>query len=432
MKTKKRVLLLVGVLLLSLAVIPLMQVKTEAASSLVSPALNVIAEQLPFAKSASGETVRFTAADFDRALGVEAVGGITVLSLPAVTDGKLMLGAMEVQKNQTISRAHLADLHFVPTREGVVETGFRFADASTAPYAVNCGVYLLAADNGAPSVEQVNPVTCALTVMQGASTLGTLRATDPEGDAMHFEITALPTQGVVSLLSLGEGRYRYTPVAGAVGTDSFSYVAVDRYGNRSAEKTVTVDVVERTKDITYVDLHTEGQENAVLYLAEQEIMVGMQVAGEWLFLPDRAVSRAEFLALAVHAAGYTVDESMPVTGFADEKEIPAQYLACVAVAAQVKLVAGEVRDDGVYFRPNDPITRAEAAVILARLLHAGAPAAAPTFSDSADIPVWAVPSVYAMYDMGVFTPVSSGEIGAGEHLTRGDTAEILARVAALR
>ena len=432
MKNKKKILLLLGALLTCLAVIPFVQVEAEAASSLVSPALNVIAEGIPFAKSASGTEVKFTAADFDLALGVEAVDGITVLSLPAVLDGKLMLGAMEVQKNQTISRAHLADLRFVPTREGVVETSFRFADATNAPYAVNCGVYLLDSENGAPCVDQVNPITCAVTVMQGASTLGTLRATDPEGDAIRFEITALPTQGVVCLLSRSGGDYRYTPVAGAVGTDSFTYVAVDRYGNRSEPRTVTVDVVSRTKDITYVDLQTEGQQNAALYLAEQEIMVGMQVAGTWMFLPNTEMSRVEFLALAVHAAGYTVDETKSVTGFADESEIPDRYRACVAVAAQVKLVAGEVRADGVYFRPNDPITRAEAAVILARLLQADAPTATPTFADSADIPAWAAPSVYAMYDIGVFTPFSSGNIGANAHLTRGDTAEILARVASLR
>lgn len=68
------------------------------------------------------------------------------------------------------------------------------------------------------------------------------------------------------------------------------------------------------------------------------------------------------------------------------------------------------------------------AVTLARLLHAGAPAATPTFSDRADIPAWAVPLVCHV----MIWAASTGEIGVGKCLTHGDAAEISARVAALR
>lgn len=431
MKRHKKTWAVIGVLLLVLVAVPLFDTD-DVATPLATPALHVIAEELTLAKNAVATeeaVISFTADDFANALGKSEIYGITVLELPPAADGKLLLGEVAVFQNQTIAADHLEKLTFVPTKSGAMESGFRFTESGNAGYhSMHCALYLLTTANHAPTTDVVSEAACSVSVVTGASATGTLRAVDPDGDRMTFEVTKLPTQGVVSLTSRTAGTYRYTPVGKDGGTDSFSYIAVDCYGNRSAERTVTITMLENTKGINYVDLAEAGLQNAALCLAEQEIMVGKQVAGEWLFLPDAEMTRAEFLALAVSAAGYTVDPTKTITGFADDAEIPESFRACVAVSAQVKLVAGEVREDGVYFRPNDAITRAEASVILARLLHADTPTSAMQFADHSDIPTWAAPSVYAMYHRGVLELGTDGKIAANAKLTRADTAELLAAV----
>jgi VCBS repeat-containing protein len=67
----------------------------------------------------------------------------------------------------------------------------------------------------------------------------TLAASDIEGDALTFEITAGPANGSLALTATA-GRYTYTPNANFNGTDEFTFTASD--GTPSAPATVTISV----------------------------------------------------------------------------------------------------------------------------------------------------------------------------------------------
>jgi len=67
---------------------------------------------------------------------------------------------------------------------------------------------------------------------------GSLSAVDPEGGSMRYEVISQGSKGAVQITNLGTGAFTYTP-NGAVGNDSFTYVAHD---DKSVSNTATVTV----------------------------------------------------------------------------------------------------------------------------------------------------------------------------------------------
>jgi hypothetical protein len=90
--------------------------------------------------------------------------------------------------------------------------------------------------NGCPTV-----ASSTLSVPQDGSGNGQVQATDPNGDALTYGVSAAPQHGVVTL-NVQTGAFSYTPTAGYCGTDSFSVTANDG-SCTSAAGTISVTVV---------------------------------------------------------------------------------------------------------------------------------------------------------------------------------------------
>ena len=65
----------------------------------------------------------------------------------------------------------------------------------------------------------------------------------------------------------------------------------------------------------------------------------------------------------------------------------------IAAAHELGYINGKEIDGKLCFLPNEDITRAEAAVIVGRMIEAATPVITPALSDSEDIPAWAESSV---------------------------------------
>lgn len=124
----------------------------------------------------------------------------------------------------------------------------------------------------------------------------------------------------------------------------------------------------------------------------------------------RAATRAEFAALAV--ALYETVTGREITGrmtFNDTEDINVQKMGYLGVVEGV---------GGGNFAPNNPLTREQAAVMLARLANASGqplPPMAPTFADNAQISSWALESVGQVQGVGIM-----GGIGNNLFSPRGD------------
>lgn len=401
----------------------------------VSPALNILANKLELIKTTvSGSDIEFEPEDFEEALGVKKLDAITIVSLPSSEYGKLMLGSTTVMKNQTIARKNLSLLRFVPSDVAVAladssyaaSTDFVFRAAGDAePYDVLCTLYVLSELNLAPTISAAVNGKQKLTALRNVDLYGRLMANDPEGDMLRYVITKYPSKGMLELTNDSYGSYCYTPKPNWTGSDTFTYAVYDQYGNRSDEVKVTIKVEKPDTSIVYDDMGGHWAHYAALRMAEKGVMIGETVGGKTLFNPDRAVSRVEFLAMAMKAIGRKPLSGVVDTGFADDANIQPQYKGYVAAAAELGYINGVETESGKYFMPNYQITRAEAAVILSSMIGTKQPVIKTVFADESSIPAWASDAIGALAELGIMAGTGDGTISAMSGLTRAQTACML-------
>lgn len=268
-----------------------------------------------------------------------------------------------------------------------------------------------AGEGSAPVAENLE-----LETYRGVSVGGRLAATDPDGDLCGFEITTPPVKGTVELED--DGSFVYTPEAGRRGRDYFGYKAVDAAGNRSQEATVVIRLKKQTQPTFYADMAGSGAAYAAAWLAETGVFRGRSVAGQAVFEPDEAVSRAEFLAMSMAVAGQPLLSGVTRTGFADDEAIAVWAKPCVATALMNGVVSGYGAAGGAVFRPEDGIRVWEAAAVLDRLLRITD--VAPRGTDEA-APVWAAQPEANLRACRLLPDALRGE----DVLTRADCAELL-------
>ncbi|MBR4425754.1 MAG: S-layer homology domain-containing protein [Oscillospiraceae bacterium] len=262
-----------------------------------------------------------------------------------------------------------------------------------------------------------------LETYRGVSVGGCLRATDPDGGPLRFIITTPPGKGTVEL---GEnGSFVYTPEEGRRGKDYFGYKAEDAEGNLSQEATVILKLLKQKTVLRYADTTGSPAAYAAARLAEAGIYVGAQLNGSYVFAPEEAVRREEFLALCCKVAGLAPLEAEGIETFADSAAVSAWARGYLEAAARLGLVKGSPAGEGgsPVFRPGEPITVAEAAALLDRAL-ALTDAMQTWYALDEAIPAWARQSAANLSACGL---VPEGCRFTDGSLSRGDAAVMLTR-----
>ncbi len=415
------------ILLPSLILLPFSVFRVSAAGvSPLSPGLAVLASRTSLIKNAvRGEEIRFTASDFETALGVERAAAVTVVSLPLVTEGKLMLGDAAVSRGQLISRTAMNSLRFVPTDLACTGSSFSFFCGANA-YETECVLYYMEAENGSPSVSvgeekrTYADVTC----------FGRLTATDPEGDPVRFEITSYPEHGILIPSEDGDGTYSYTPVIDYTGSDRFVCTAVDRFGNRSEPAEVTVLVEKKASGTVMSDMIGKYGHNEAIRAVEAGLMSAKSELGRTSFEPDLPVTRLEFLVSAMNAAGYRIATTVSGTGYRDDASIDPALKGYVAAAKKMGFIEGEPDAGAFYFEPDRDITSAEAYVITGRILSL--PVRTGITVSDPSVPVWAAGAFEALSGAGLIDPGFRYNDPSGGKLTRAGSAVLLDGIMNLR
>ena len=116
------------------------------------------------------------------------------------------------------------------------------------------------------------------------------------------------------------------------------------------------------------------------------------------------------------------------TGFADDAEIPDAMKGYVKTAYEKGYVSAVGSKGELYFKPNEIITRGEAAVILSGLIGYANQKLPVSFTDT--VPAFAEDAVVSLYSLGILqTP--DGSVQASAAITRADVAMWLAKTIAL-
>ena len=390
----------------------------------LSPAMDIIAQRLEIRKCTTpSSVVTFSAEDFDNLFGRE-FEAVKVRSLPEESAGVLTLSGIAVREGQTVDRENVSRLCFAPSEgfTGTARVVFESGDATGC-----CALNVLEKANFAPQTGSQTVNT-----QRNIAVYKTFSAADPDNDRMTYEFAAYPRHGSVQLTSGGE-VFVYSPADGFVGEDSFSYTASDIYGNKTQEQTVKIKVSRPAADVYFEDMKKHWAHNSAIRMAATGLMTGESDGeGRLVFNPDLDMTRGDFLALSLIMAGHEKDiPFVSETGFADDSLIPANIRSYAQYAYDKGIISGfDNGDDGVNFESASSITKAEAAVIVDRIL--GLPEAEgekPAYKDAAAIPAWAGSAITNLSSCGIINGLPGGEILPEKTLTRAEGAEMICNVA---
>lgn len=182
-------------------------------------------------------------------------------------------------------------------------------------------------------------------------------------------------------------------------------------------------------DFHFSDLVNHWSREQAEVLASRGMMLGTP---DGRFEPNREVTRAEMTQMLVDF--YLKIKELPLdpagtrTSFRD---IPAgaPYASYAAAAVKYGIIS-----NGLTFRPNDPITREELAVLIARVLELCSiklkeVAVMPNFNDHNEISSWAKKAIISAITSGLMQGAGPDKLLPKSHVTRGQTAIILFRLA---
>lgn len=256
---------------------------------------------------------------------------------------------------------------------------------------------------------------------------GTLSAADPEGKPLTYNLVKEPKRGSVELHE--DGTFTYTPDKNKVGKDSFTYTVTDSGGNTSEEAKISIEILKPTDKATYADMGSDSDAFYAMWLKEAGLFTGATVGGNLCFEPEKTVSRGEFLVMVMKLVDAQADETGLTSGFSDEAATPVWLQPYIVSALGSGMISGVSSEDGVVFRPEAALSRAEAAVMLQNVLQLPAPTAKTVFSetDAAAVPAWAADATAALSAAGI----SLGDTAQADAITRREVAKLLYEVSNL-
>lgn len=353
----------------------------------------------------------FSSEDFSQE---DTLAGICITGLPDADTGTVMLGCRVLQPGDILTAQQIGNMTFAPLRT----EADRQAIVTYLPVYENrvdkvsqMTIAVLGKEDKAPVAEDL-----AIETYKNLPNQGKLKVSDPEGGKMTFTLVRQPKRGTVELRS--DGTFVYTPKKNKVGVDSFVYTAVDEAGNVSREATVTVQILKPTDARQYTDTAGLDCRFAAEWMRNTGLFEGEKIGGQDRFYPDKTVSRGEFLAMLIQTLEIPMDH---VSNAGVPEDTPDWLKPYLSAAMRSGLLAGWEETETGSFMADQPITGAEAAVMLQNALDLSVSQQAletAQTEQAEDVPAWAVVSLLAMEENGIpFAPAAA--------VTRAEAAQAL-------
>ena len=179
---------------------------------------------------------------------------------------------------------------------------------------------------------------------------------------------------------------------------------------------LALDIPVRSGSL-FSDVTGHWAEEQINQLADDGVITGFE---DGTYHPDAQVTRAEMVTLLARLTGWPAWENAVI--FSDP--IPAWASGAVNAAVARGVVTGYPDNT---FKPSNPVTRAEAAVILDKALALPYMAPALNFGDAGQIPAWAADSLNRVVAAGLMRGYEDNTIRPGASLTRAEIAVLLQR-----
>ena len=342
----------------------------------------------------------------------QTLSGICITELPDPATGTVMLGSRVLRAGDILTAQQIGQMTFVPLQtEEDMDACVTYLPIYPDRVEGNATmtISIRGKEDKAPVAED-----SAIETYKNLPNTGKLKVFDPEEQTLTYSVIRQPRRGTVTVAE--DGSFTYTPKKNKVGTDSFTYTATDPSGKVSREATVTVEIMKPTNAEQYTDTVGKACRFTAEWMKNTGLFIGEQVGGTACFQPDKTVSRGEFLTMLVKTLDMKVEETSDFTGFTDE----APNWLKPYLAAALRSGMTENWPDSQVFGASQPITGAEAALLVQNALDLTVPTAAGKETDG-ELPVWAETAVTAMSEIGI-------EVDPTAQLTRETVAGLLYQV----
>ena len=349
----------------------------------------------------------FTPVDFSQD---QQLTGICITGLPDSKTGTVMLGSRVLRPGDILTVEQITQMTFVP----LMTQDDQDATLTYLPIYENRVAKETVMTMSIRGKEDKAPVALdsSMETYKNLANEGKLNVTDPEGKKLTYSLTRQPKRGTVTIRE--DGTFLYTPKKNKVGTDSFTYTAVDPSGKVSREATVTVQILKPADGARYSDTSKFTAE----WLRNTGIFEGEKLGDDLCFQPHKTVSRGEFMAMLVKVLDLPMDDSATYTGFTDD----APNWLKPYLAAALRAGVTENWPDGAVFAQSEAITGTEAALLVQNSLDLTV--SAFSGKDESDLPTWAATAMQAMAENGIHLDIDT--------MTRAEAADLLYQISKMK
>ena len=349
----------------------------------------------------------FSPDDFILCMGLSSeFGSVEIETLP---EGRLLFDGDEVGEGFRFSVYEASLLSYEPK-----DNSYASFQLSSKNGSVSCSLYLCDDSNTAPVCENIS-----LKTVKTVALFETLPAFDKNNDDMEIKLTKKTEKGT---LSFNGTDFSYSPYPTSYGSDSFTYIISDEYGNYSKEYRVDIDINKVNETHLFDDMNGRSGYASAVFLSESGILTGEKKAGLNLFSPDQEVCFEDLMVLLSDISGASEDFTPCLsTGLASDNETE-DYLKPYVKSA---LTSGIITD----FSPGTSLTRSEAFTYAAKIL--GLEEASPTsniFPNIHEIDSEALPYYLRLYEKGYITLSDIREPDAT--FTKNDLARLIYKITA--
>lgn len=184
--------------------------------------------------------------------------------------------------------------------------------------------------------------------------------------------------------------------------------------------------------INMEDMKGRWSEDIVYRLISKGIINGVKVNDKYFYYPNRTITRQEFAKLAVKA--YDVDtELIDLENiFEDAEQIQEWAAPYVSTSHKYKWIDGVIVDNKKLFEPERQITRAEAAVLLGKMLKNEKDIKPSSFLDDEKIPDWARAYIDLLASEKIINGYPDNTFRPNGFITREEAASMIERFTVMK
>lgn len=239
------------------------------------------------------------------------------------------------------------------------------------------------------------------------------------GLTLHYRSEQIQPGSVPAVYSYNKQLGKWIFIGGRSGGDGTVSISTNHLGTF---------MVGSYKPITFADLNGHWAEPFASRLIGMNAIQGFN---DQTFRPNEQMNRTQFTKLLADA--FSLQSKTGSLPFSDAAKIPAWAKSQAAAVYEAGILSGHGWNNQLSFRGDQPLTRAELAVMLVKAINVNAsdlPSSAEgdNFRDEASIPGWALSAAKAAAAAGLLTGYKDSTFRPDEIVTRAEAAAAIYRL----